>query len=202
MQDELDTTIREAIDSLYPSLDDVAPNWERVVADASPTRRRSEPARPQRLRRSRRYLVRGALFGAAAAAVALGGLSGLPGDGLFPGTGPSTIARAANALTPPDNTILHTVVVTTQRRPDGDTAVWKTETWQQTSPPTRPASSPGASSRRQTAPFSTTTRERTPSTPRRRTPSLPRRWPSPPTRASASACSTSCARAKHAKTAM
>ncbi|MGH3117374.1 MAG: RNA polymerase sigma factor [Gaiellales bacterium] len=53
---------------------------------------------------------------------------------------------------------------------------------------------------RRTAPFSTTTRERTPSTPRRRTPSLTRRRPSPSTRACASACSTSCTQAKRART--
>jgi hypothetical protein len=129
MQDELNTTIREAIDRLYPSLDDVAPDWGRVVTDASP-RRRSAPARPQRLRRSRRHLVRGALVAAAAAAVALGALSVLPGDG------PSAIARAANALRPAaDRTILHTVVVTTQIRSGGTTTVSRTETWLQTSPP-------------------------------------------------------------------
>lgn len=131
MQDELNTTIREAIDSLYRSLDDVPSSWERVVAEAE-----AKPARQRRRRRSRTYLVRAALVGAAAAAVALGALSVLPGDGLLPGNGPSAIARAANALTPAaDKAILHTVVVTTQRRPGGDTAAWKTETWQQTSPP-------------------------------------------------------------------
>lgn len=136
MQGQLDTTIREAIDSLYSSLDEVAPDWERIVTDASHKRRRSEPARPQRLRRSRRYLVGGALAGTAAAAVALGGLSVVPGNGLLPGDGAAAIARAANALAPAaDRTILHTVVVTTQTRPGGGTTVSQTETWLHASPP-------------------------------------------------------------------
>jgi hypothetical protein len=130
MQDELNTTIREAIDSLHRSLDDAVPDWERVVADAEP-----EPVRQRRRPRSRRYLIRGALVVAATAVVAFGVLSGLPDDGLFPGTGPSSIARAASALTPADKTILHTVVVTTQTHPDGDTPVSWSETWQQTTPP-------------------------------------------------------------------
>ena len=135
MQYELTMTVREALDGLYASLDDVAPDWERVVADAEREQRRGVLVRQPSRTRSSRYIRRGALVGAAAAVVALGVLSGLPGEGLLPGTGRSTIARAADALTPPDDAILHTVVVTTRRRPDGGTAVWKTETWQQTSPP-------------------------------------------------------------------
>ena len=130
MPDGLNTTIREAIDGLYPSLDDVAPEWERVVADARP-----EPVRRARRPRLRRFVVGGTLAGAAAVAVALGVLSVLPGDGKLPGTGPSAIARAASALTSADKTILHTVVVTTETRAGGSTETSKAETWQQTTPP-------------------------------------------------------------------
>ena len=130
MQRDLTATMHEAIDGLYPSLDDVVPDWVRVVEDAEPERapRRSRP-------RTRKYALRAALLGAATAAVALGILAGLPGNGVLPGTGPSSVARAANALTSAEDEILHTVVVTTRKGARGDTDVWKTQTWQQTSPP-------------------------------------------------------------------
>ena len=67
-------------------------------------------------------------------AVALGALSVLPGGDRLP-DGPSAIARAASALTPPAGTaILHTVVVSTQTRPGGAASESRTETWLQAEP--------------------------------------------------------------------
>jgi hypothetical protein len=70
-----------------------------------------------------------AVAGIAAAAVAFGVLS------VLPGSGPSAVARAAAVLNPADGTILHTVVVTTSTNPDGSSSTGRTESWRQQSPP-------------------------------------------------------------------
>lgn len=87
--------------------------------------------RLHRRRRPRRVAFRLAAVAIAATAVAFGALSVLPGDG----PGPSTVARAASALSPPSGKILHTVVLTTENWPDGEVIRSRSETWQQTSPP-------------------------------------------------------------------
>jgi RNA polymerase sigma-70 factor (ECF subfamily) len=85
--------------------------------------------RRQRRRAARRLAVRTAAVTAAAFAVALGGLSVLPGDD------PTAVARAAAALTGPDGTILHIVPDGTWTDADGTTVSYPVESWQDTSPP-------------------------------------------------------------------
>jgi hypothetical protein len=82
-----------------------------------------------RRRAARRLAVRTTAVVAAAVAVALGGLSVMPGDD------PSAVARAAAALTAPDGAILHIVADGTWREADGTTVSYPLETWQETSPP-------------------------------------------------------------------
>jgi hypothetical protein len=45
------------------------------------------------------------------------------------------VARAATALSPPGGKILHTVILTTEKWPDGEVIASRSETWQQTSRP-------------------------------------------------------------------
>jgi hypothetical protein len=123
MNDDRDPTIHMLLDRLYPSLDDVPEDWDRVVADAGPERRRLAPAGLARW-----PALRVAAVGAAVAAIALGVLSAAPGGG------PSPLARAVAALTPADGAILHTVALVTDRGP-GRTTTSRTETWQQSAPP-------------------------------------------------------------------
>jgi hypothetical protein len=110
------------VNTLPPSL----VRYESQLEDAISRHRR---------RRPRRLALRVAASGMAAAAVALGLLSVLPGDGVLPGTGPSAVARAAALLAPSDGTILHTVVLTTLTYRDGSTSTERSETWQQSSAP-------------------------------------------------------------------
>jgi hypothetical protein len=75
-------------------------------------------------RRRRRRMLRAAALSAAAAAAAFGLLSALPTGG------PSVVERAAAALEPPDDTILHYQLSGEQRNPDGSVVTWRSETWQ------------------------------------------------------------------------
>jgi outer membrane lipoprotein-sorting protein len=75
-------------------------------------------------RRKRRRLTVGATLTAAAAAVALGVLSALPTGG------PSVVQRAAAALEPSDDSILHYRFDAVQQNGDGTEATWNQETWQ------------------------------------------------------------------------
>jgi hypothetical protein len=109
MHDELDTKFRAALDELHPALEDLEPDWERIVADAAPRRRRRGP------------------LAVAVAAAGLLAIGLLPGESVRPA---SAVERAAAALAPADGTILHTVTITTT----GDRA-GRTETWQETSHP-------------------------------------------------------------------
>lgn len=97
-------------------------------ADARALKRRimlSNPGEPRPRRRTRQFRV--AAVGLAAAAVAFGALSVLPGEG------PSAVARARAALNPSGDTILHTVVVSTRSDDPGSTTT--VETWARTLPP-------------------------------------------------------------------
>jgi hypothetical protein len=75
-------------------------------------------------RRRRRWTLRAAAITVAAAAVAFGLLSTLPAGG------PSAVERAAAALQPSDDTILHFQLKGEQRNPDGSVVGWRSETWQ------------------------------------------------------------------------
>ena len=75
-------------------------------------------------RRRRRRLTRGAVVLAVTAAAALGLLNVL-GTG-----GPSVVERAAAALQPSDDSIVHYSFDATQQNGDGTTATWHQETWQ------------------------------------------------------------------------
>jgi hypothetical protein len=75
-------------------------------------------------RRRRRRLLRGATVLAVAAAAVLGILGALPTGG------PSVVARAAAALQPSGDTILHYQLDAEQQNGDGTTVAWHSETWQ------------------------------------------------------------------------
>jgi hypothetical protein len=75
-------------------------------------------------RRPRRLALRVAVVGVAAAAVALGVLSTLPGGGA------SAVERAQAALTVETGTILHVDMLGRQVNPDGSVATWEDESWQ------------------------------------------------------------------------
>jgi hypothetical protein len=98
--------------ALPPSLDRFGPELETAA-------RRDLAAR-----RRRRRLVRVAVVTAVAAAAALGLLSVL-GTG-----GPTVVQRAAAALEPPGDSILHYRIDAQQQNPDGTTVGWRSETWQ------------------------------------------------------------------------
>jgi len=85
--------------------------------------------RDLRRRRTRRRAFRGAAVLAVAAAAALGLLSALPSGG------PSIVQRAAAALDPSDDSILHYQMNAVQQNGDGTTASWSSETWQLLVPP-------------------------------------------------------------------
>jgi hypothetical protein len=76
-----------------------------------------------------RLALRFAVAGVAAAALAFGVLS------VLPGSGPSPVARAAAVLEPARGTILHSVVVETRVNPDGTRSRGRTESWRLQSPP-------------------------------------------------------------------
>jgi hypothetical protein len=75
-------------------------------------------------RRPRRFALRVAVVGVAAAAVALGVLSTLPGGGA------SAVERAQAALAVETGTILHVDMLGRQVNPDGSVATWEDESWQ------------------------------------------------------------------------
>jgi hypothetical protein len=75
-------------------------------------------------RRRRRLAVRGAALLAAALAATLGVLSALPAGG------PSVVQRAAAALEPSGDSILHFRFDAEQQNGDGTVATWSDETWQ------------------------------------------------------------------------
>jgi hypothetical protein len=75
-------------------------------------------------RRRRRRMLRAAALSATAAAAAFGLLNALPTGG------PSVVGRAAAALEPPDDTILHYQLSGEQRNPDGSVVTWRSESWQ------------------------------------------------------------------------
>jgi hypothetical protein len=72
----------------------------------------------------RRLAVRLVVVGAAAAAIALGVLSTLPGGGA------SAVERAQAALAVEAGTILHVDMLGRQVDPDGSVATWEDESWQ------------------------------------------------------------------------
>jgi outer membrane lipoprotein-sorting protein len=98
--------------ALPPSLDRFGPELENAVRRDLGTRRR------------RRRLLRGVVVLAVAAAAALGLLSA------FGAGGPSVVQRAAAALQPSDDTILHYRIAAEQQNRDGTVATWTQETWQ------------------------------------------------------------------------
>jgi hypothetical protein len=74
--------------------------------------------------RRRRRVLRGAAVLVAAVAATLGIMSALPAGG------PSVVERAAAALEPSSDAILHYRVSAEQRNPDGSVVTWSSETWQ------------------------------------------------------------------------
>jgi hypothetical protein len=84
---------------------------------------------PRRLVLGGRPMLRLSLAAAAAAAVALGVLSALPGSG------PNVVARAAAALRVTGATILHVDVAGLDVHADGSSSSWTEEAWQQASAP-------------------------------------------------------------------
>jgi len=75
-------------------------------------------------RRKRRWILRAAVLSTVAAAIAVGVLNALPTGG------PSVVQRAAAALQPAHDTILHFQLRAKQWNPDGTTVGWQSETWQ------------------------------------------------------------------------
>jgi hypothetical protein len=123
MHDDVDTQIRATFEQLYPSLDDVPPDWDAIVAAADVRRRARRPAeaRPFRI----------AAAAGTAAAIALVLISTLPGNGP---PAASAVERAEAALAAPRKAILHTVTRTvTYGRAGRETGT--TETWQLMSAP-------------------------------------------------------------------
>lgn len=100
------------MNALPPSLDRFGAELETAVG------------RDLRTRRRRRRAMRGAVVLAAVAAAALGLLSA------FGSSGPSVVERAAAALQPSDDSILHFKFDATQQNGDGTVATWSQETWQ------------------------------------------------------------------------
>jgi hypothetical protein len=95
------------------------PTLERFGAELESAARRDLGAR-----RTRRWILRVAALSAVAAAIAFGVLSALPTGG------PSVVQRAAAALQPAHDTILHYQLRAKQWNPDGTTVGWRSETWQ------------------------------------------------------------------------
>lgn len=89
-----------------------------------------------RTRGRRRLALRVALVGGAAAALAAGALTALPGD---PGSRfvetASAAELAAAALTATPESVVHVDLLVAQRNADGSESTWREESWQQTSPP-------------------------------------------------------------------
>ena len=87
-------------------------------------------------RRSRRVALRITLVAGAAAAVAAGAFTALPGDPGERFVEPASAAqRAVAALAATPGAIVHIDMVVDQRNPDGSHTSWRTENWQRTAPP-------------------------------------------------------------------
>lgn len=87
-------------------------------------------------RRTRRLALRVAVASGAAAAVAVGALTLLPGDPAGRLVERASAAeRAAAALAPAPGSVVHVELVVTQTAADGSRTTWREESWQQTSPP-------------------------------------------------------------------
>ncbi len=86
--------------------------------------------------RGRGLVLRLAVAAGVVAALAAGALTALPGD---PGerlVEPASAAeRAVSALAAAPGSVVHVVTRVERRNPDGSTTGWRTESWQQTSPP-------------------------------------------------------------------
>jgi hypothetical protein len=98
---------------------------------------RGELARA-RSRRRRKLGVRLAACLAAAAVIALGILTALPGrepSVVHPAAAQSIVRRAAVALTPASGSILHVDIVGRQENGDGTVVTWHSESWQQNAAP-------------------------------------------------------------------
>ena len=86
--------------------------------------------------RRRGLVFRVAVAAGVAAALAAGALTALPGDPAPRLVEPASAAeRAAAALATTPGSVAHVVMRVQQRNPDGSTTSWRTESWQQTSPP-------------------------------------------------------------------
>jgi hypothetical protein len=88
--------------------------------------------------RRRRTVVRFALAGTAAAALALGLVSAVSNHAPWvvrPASAESVVRHAAAALGQTPGTILHVDMTGTQRNPDGSTVSWRDESWQLESAP-------------------------------------------------------------------
>jgi hypothetical protein len=88
-----------------------------------------EAIRRDRDRRPRRLVVRTGLAAAAAAAIALGVLS------VVPGNGPSVVQRAEAALRDTNGTILHVVIAETNTASDGSVSRVRFERWEGSTSP-------------------------------------------------------------------
>src|SRR5689334_2163002 len=110
-------TLRPALEGGHMST--LPPTLERFGAELESAARRDLGAR-----RRRSWILRAAALSAIAAAIAFGVLSALPTGG------PSVVQRAAAALQPPHDTILHYQLRAKQWNPDGTTVGWRSETWQ------------------------------------------------------------------------
>jgi hypothetical protein len=87
-------------------------------------------------RRGRRPVLRIAVVTGAAAAVAVGAFTTLPGNPGGSLVEPASAAqRAAAALAAPQGSIVHVDMVVDQRNADGSHTSWRVESWQETEPP-------------------------------------------------------------------
>ena len=84
-----------------------------------------------RSRRRRALVFRSVLAAGAVAAVALGALSLVSRHN----GSASVVERAAAAVAPSPDTILHVDMLGSQTNPDGSTVTWRDQSWQQESPP-------------------------------------------------------------------
>jgi outer membrane lipoprotein-sorting protein len=105
-------------------MNDLPPTLDRFGTELEDALRRDLGSR-----RRHRRVIRGAVVLAAVAAAALGLLS------VFGSGGPTVVERAAAALQPSDDSILHYQIDAEQQNADGTTVSWHSETWQLRVPP-------------------------------------------------------------------
>ena len=111
-------------------------DWAAVERKAGQLEAASQGKQWPQRRTRRRVAVRLAMAATAAATLAVGAFTALPGDpgGRF--VEPASAAqRAAAALAATPGSIVHVATVVDQRNPDGSLTSWRVESWQQTSPP-------------------------------------------------------------------